>query len=287
MKFSVFTVSMPEYDIPGAVKVIKELGYDGVEWRVGAPPPKEKPANYTYENRYWCYNSCTIGIEDINDTIGNVKKLCDDEGIEISSLTGWYNPLQIDKIEPIMKAASSIGCRNIRVVAPDYNGSINYNQLFSSTVNQVKAIEKLARVYNVRANFEIHMNNMIPSASAAYRLVSEFDPKFIGVIFDPGNMVFEGYENYNLGLDLLWEYLAHVHIKNAVWTMDKANEDGRYLWKCDWAPLERGCADIGKLLEQLKIRNYEGYVSIEDFSNEDETYMKLKKANIFIRQAIL
>lgn len=286
MKLSVFTVSMPEYDIPSAIKVLREIGYDGVEWRVADNLPEKKPAEYTFERRYWDYNLCSLDVKHINKTIKNIKKLCDNDGLEICSLTGWFTPWQTNEIEMIMKAASYIGCRNIRVWAPDFNGEQNYNALFDSTINQIKVIEKLARIYKVRMNFETHMDNIIPSASAAYRLVSKFDPEFIGVIFDPGNMVTEGFENYSMGLDILGHYLAHVHIKNAVWKLEKVNESGMAIWKNDWAPLDQGCANIEELLKQLNKRNYKGYISVEDFSNEEETYTKLKNANVFLKKMI-
>jgi len=47
--------------------------------------------------------------------------------------------------------------------------------------------------------------------------VSDFDLRYIGIIYDLGNMVHEGYENYKLGLELLGDYLSYVHVKNAVW----------------------------------------------------------------------
>ena len=34
MKYGVFTVSMPEYDVEETAKILSDLGYDGVEWRV-------------------------------------------------------------------------------------------------------------------------------------------------------------------------------------------------------------------------------------------------------------
>ncbi|POP36226.1 sugar phosphate isomerase/epimerase, partial [Blautia producta] len=42
MKTGVFTVSMPEYSPKEAVRILKELGYDGVEWRVAPLPDKKK-----------------------------------------------------------------------------------------------------------------------------------------------------------------------------------------------------------------------------------------------------
>ena len=34
MKLAIYTVSLPEYNIEESVNLIKEMGYDGVEWRV-------------------------------------------------------------------------------------------------------------------------------------------------------------------------------------------------------------------------------------------------------------
>lgn len=51
MKFGVFSVSMPEYGIEESVRLLKELGYDGVEWRVAEMPEKE-PENVPFALRY-------------------------------------------------------------------------------------------------------------------------------------------------------------------------------------------------------------------------------------------
>ena len=34
MKLAVYTVSLPEFDLEQSVAVLKEMGYEGVEWRV-------------------------------------------------------------------------------------------------------------------------------------------------------------------------------------------------------------------------------------------------------------
>ena len=59
MKFGVFSVSMPEYGIEESVRLLKELGYDGVEWRVAEMPEKE-PENVPFALRYWA--SVKIGV---------------------------------------------------------------------------------------------------------------------------------------------------------------------------------------------------------------------------------
>lgn len=287
MKFGVFSVTTPEYNLKETVTVLKELGYDGVEWRVSDPAPEKKPGDYTYERRYWSYNKSTLDINRIEEVALEAKTLCDQAEIEIYSLTTYLKPADIQTVERALKAAAQIHCKNVRICPPNYDETENYRQLFERTVAELKRVEVLAAQYGVRVNLEIHMGNIIPSASAAYRLVSNFDPRYIGVIHDAGNMVFEGFENYRMGLELLGPYLAYAHVKNAVWIMD--GTDGTELrtaarWKPVWAPYQKGFANLTKLISVLKDMGYQGYISVEDFSNEVETYTKLRDNLQFLKR---
>ncbi|NLU53356.1 MAG: sugar phosphate isomerase/epimerase [Clostridiaceae bacterium] len=286
MKFGVFSVSMPEYGIEETAKVLKELGYDGVEFRVSTPAPKEKPEDYCFERRYWSFNQSTLDIGNIGEESKKAKRICDNYGLEIYSLTTYLKPHEADRIENVLKASSSIGCKNIRVFPPNYDETENYRTIFSRTIEELKIIEKLAAQYNVRVNIEIHMNTIIPSASAAYRLVSGFNPQNIGIIFDPGNMVHEGFENYKLGLELLGEYLAYVHVKNAAWVKKETTKNGSDIYQPVSVPLTKGFANLEKLMAVLHELGYDGYISVEDFSNEEDTLTKLRNNLAYLKKLI-
>lgn len=275
---------MPEYDVKESIALAKELGFDGIEWRVADAIPAEKPKEYTFERRYWTYNKSTVDIATIEENAAQIKGMCDEAGLEVFGLTTYLAPDKIEDIERVMKACNIMKCKTMRVFPPMYNETENYRVLFDRVVEETKAVEQLAKKYDIRVNFEIHHGNIMPSASAAYRFVSNFDPKYVGIIFDPGNMVHEGYENYKLGLELLGEYLGHVHVKNTGWEQEGADEDGTALWKSSWVPYQKGVANLKKLFRVLKEMNYDGYVSIEDFSNEEETYDKLKGDLAFVRK---
>jgi sugar phosphate isomerase/epimerase len=283
MKFSVFTVGMPEYGIKESIKVLAELGYDGVEWRVTVPSPVDKPKDYDYSTRYWSYNLSTVDVDQIEVLAPGIRKMCDEAGLEISSLATYSDLTDLARLEKIMKASKVMNCRNVRVNVPKYDRSVNYRELFSKSVSEGKVIASLAKKYDVRANFEIHMGNIIPSASAAYRFVSNFDPKYTGIIYDPGNMVWEGYEDYKLGLELLGEYVAHIHVKNGAWKLAETKENGVDVWKPYWTPFKKGYANITDLINVIKDSGYEGYVSVEDFSNDVPTYEKLSDNIKFLR----
>lgn len=260
MKLGVYTACIPEYSPEEGMRIIKELGYDGVEWRVWEGVPRSLPDQYDFESRYWSTNLCSLDLEDMENSATQLKKICVHEKVEVCSLTTYLSPWDTEKIDTALKAAEILECRNIRVLAPEYDGSDHYRLLLDRTLKQIEQLEKLAKGYGKRVNFEQHMKTIIPSASAAYRLVSNFDPDHIGVIFDPGNMVFEGFENYQMTLELLGDYLAHVHIKNSAWKLVKTSEDGVHHWEADWAPLKTGYADLRKVIRLLKERKYNGYL---------------------------
>lgn len=286
MKIGVFSVTLPEYSIEESVKLLKELDYDGIEWRVGNPPPDKKPENYTEGGRYWSFNHSTLDIKKVDQEAAEVKAICDKHQIEVYCLTSYLGPWDLEDMERLMRAARIMDCSKIRVFPPNYDEKENYRQLFDRTVEQVRLVEALARKYDITVCLEIHMGNIIPSASAAYRLASNFDPRYIGIIFDIGNMVFEGFENYRMGIELLGEYISHIHVKNAKWELTGLDENGAEIWKTGWSPYKKGIADIRRFMLLLKEINYKGYVSIEDFSNESDTYTKLKSNLEYLKEIL-
>jgi sugar phosphate isomerase/epimerase len=128
----------------------------------------------------------------------------------------------------------------------------------------------------------MHMGNITPSAGLAHRLVSHFDPAEIGVIFDPGNMVVEGMENFQMGLELLGPYLSHVHAKNAAWAKT-GEENGVAKWHSQMTPIKLGQADWTAVVAALKKVRYDGWLSFEDFSEVD-TKTKLNNALAYLKE---
>ncbi len=259
LKHSVFTVMTPEYSLLEAVRLIAELGYDGVEWRVHHVPAKQgsKPD-------FWSANKATVNIDTIDREAREIKKMTDDHGLEVVALGTYLSYKALDEVERCMAAAQIMGAGSIRVGAPIYDGSENYNDLLDSATEGYIAVEALAREYKVRATVEIHPRSICSSSSLAYLLVSNFDPDFIGVISDPGNMVTEGNENWQLGLELLGPYLSHVHVKNSAWRCVGGCE-GDVRWDTEPAPLRSGCVSWKEFVRATQQVGFNGWLSLEDF----------------------
>lgn len=283
MKYSLFTVSIPEMTPEEALQKMKEYGYDGVDWRVTAIPTdpeilKEAPS-------YWKNNYCTIDIDTIEEKAEELKALSDQYGLSVNALATYLDCSDSgEKIERCMVAAKKMGCNRIRVNSLHYNIEKNYSDLLQEAVTGFKKVEELAKKHGVKADFEMHMGTITPTASAAYRLASNFDPQYIGVIYDTGNVIYEGFEEYKMAFEILGPYLDLVHIKNAKWI--KKEVEGKEKWAPDWAPFTDGYADFERCFKALKTVGYDGFVTFEDFSSAESSDEKLKTNINYIRSVV-
>ena len=202
MKFSVYSVGMPEFDIKESVAIAKKYGYDGIEWRV-APIPEKEPESYPFERRYWAWNKSTLDEKNIIEDAQKAKAYCDEAGLEIYGLATALGVYQTELVTDAIIAAGKIGCPIIRagLVSYDpYKAEKPYNELVKDTKAKLLEYLPLLKENNVKIVLETHHGTMIASASAAYRVLEGLDPTYYGVIFDPGNMVGEGYEDYRKAL---------------------------------------------------------------------------------------
>jgi len=276
-KYAVFTVMCPELDLEQTAALAASLGFDGLEWRVAKRPPEP-----ITEISYWGGNRATVNVDDLDSDLARAKRIADCHGLAMPILGTYMKCHELDLVERAMRAARAVGCLKLRVGPPDYDGSRPYHDLFEEALRDYAKVADLARRYQVQACLEIHMGNITPSASLAHRLVSHFDPAQIGVIFDPGNMVIEGHENYQMGLELLGPYLSHVHAKNCMW-VSTGEKNGVARWEWRMAPVKRGQADWRAVVAALKKVGYDGWVSFEDFS-EGDTREKLAEALAYLKK---
>jgi sugar phosphate isomerase/epimerase len=258
-----FTVMMPEFHPEEAAPLLKKLGYDGVEWRVHSVA-----ASFGENVDCGRANRATINIESVVKNAESIRRLSEDNGLEIVGLGTYLSYKFPDEVKRCMEAARIMNCSSIRVSTPKYTGSTNYHDLFEESVEGYGMVEELAKQYGVRATIELHPGNICSSASLAYRFVSNFDPDCVGVVYDPGNMICEGYESWQLGLELLGPYLSHVHVKNTAWVGDD-NSAAENRWKNVSADMKQGFVPWRLVMSVLDKLGYKGWMSLEDFSSGD------------------
>ena len=261
-RLSVFTVMLPDLTPAAAAAALQQHGYAGVEWRVldeadeRTRPRPDRPA-------FWSANRGTLPLTEAGAI--QARDLAAAHALAIPGLGTYINVGDLELTERAMQFAQTCGARNIRVNPgrwPDPD-ALTYADSFARATRFLEGCQELARHYDVRAIVETHHGTITCSAALAHRLVHRFAPDFIGVLHDAGNMVHEGYEHYDLALQLLGPWLAHVHIKNC---RHFPPASGHGLWQPAWSPLDDGAVDWDALFGALRRVGYDGWLGIEDFS---------------------
>lgn len=280
MKLGVFTVSMPDYEPLDALVKLKELGYDGAEWRV--TEDKGDPANPSF----WGGNRTSLTAEQLIEKADELKAKASELGLELPSLGTYINMQDEDRIEIHMKACAAVGAKSLRIGPGGYNpDNGTYPEQIENARKRYAAIAEQAKEFGVRAVIETHMGQLAPTVTKAMNILRGLDPAHVGIMWDPGNQVVEGREVYRMAIEEAGEYLAEVHAKNLRWEKTEI-EDGRQKWSCNACPLKEGQADWIAVIDTLKDVGYDGWIFFEDFSTDVPLDQRLKENHDWFRELI-
>ncbi|MDX6282583.1 MAG: hypothetical protein QOH03_3654 [Kribbellaceae bacterium] len=257
MKFAVFTDSTPEWSPEEAVKVLAEQGWQGIEWRITDPVESSRPT-------FWAGNRATWPLTGLESKLGEIRSVT--AGLEMPVLGAYVTPKQREDAERMLAAAAALDAGQVRFLGVSTEKGQSYREAFAAYRGDWEWLEDRARHHGVRALLELHHESLTPSASAARRLVAGLDPRYVGVLHDIGNTVIEGWEEPAHALDLLGEYLAHIHVKNVAFHLSAVENDGTLRWEPKWVPLREGRAHLPEFFKALAATGYDGWVTVEDFS---------------------
>lgn len=258
MKFGVATISLPDLLPNEAAAAIVAEGFTGVEWRVR--PMREFVKDRVPPHPFFVDHRASIDLS--LQGAREAAQLARDNKIETIGLSPYIEMGDLDGLNLAFAMAVEAGAPQIRLQAPrpDRTGS-GYSKLYAQFLQFFKEAANNAASTGVVAALEIHHKTICPSAALAHRVLCNFDPAHVGAIYDIGNLVWEGYENHEIALELLGSYLRHVHVKNAAYVRQR---DGR--WNPEWTPIEEGIVDVPHVLKLIEAHGFDKWVSVEELS---------------------
>ncbi|GGG06639.1 sugar phosphate isomerase/epimerase family protein [Paenibacillus abyssi] len=276
MKLSIFTVSTPDLTPEALAQAAKAAGFHGIEWRYKEVPEEAK----NEAPSFWRNNLCSISPFGGEAELERFKQITAESGLQTVSVTPYLTSGDLEATESVLQAARYMNASMIRLGIPAYNRSRHFNELFEQSRAYLREAAALCKQYGIKGVIETHHHTIAPSASSAYRLVEGLDPEAVGVLYDPGNMVHEGYENHRMGLELLGPYLAHVHVKNAGWfqshdSKGEGTATSPVEWVSQWAGLQAGIVQWKPFISDLRSVGYTGYLGLEDFSGQFDSVAML------------
>lgn len=281
MKFSLFTGSCPEWSPAEVAQHAAAQGWDGLEWRIADQPESETPS-------FWAGNRATFRLTGLEDNAAQVADLPRQAGLALSGLAPYVPLSDHQNAERVLRIAAETGAKRVRFTSPKPTDDVPFDDLFTKARADLEVLQEIARPLGAHVVIQIHHGNIVSTSSSARRLVDGLDPDVVGIMHDLGNTTIEGREgllSLKMGLEILGPYLAHVHIKNAVWQHVGNDADGTAQWKWTWATLRKGMGDVKAYFRALKAVGYDGWVTLEEFTTELPLAERLADDLAFLRAA--
>lgn len=286
MKLGVFTTFTPEYTFAEACKLAKAIGYDGVQPRIvpaaSAVFDPAKPFNP------WGNNKGGISEDDFFKDPKGALKPATDAGVAISSVASYTSTADMDRALKMVKACSAAGIKNVRIAALPLPKEAKFEMaaFLDKSRGTYKELVAEAKKAGVRPCLELHGGTPYPSPSGTIAFLKGISPEDAGVLYDPANMISDGWEVPAVALNILGPYLAEVHVKNSKWVPDGDDPRGVKKYKAVASDLEDGCVNWAEIIEKLKGHGYNGWLVEEGHTHGRETHARLKLAYDLLKKLV-
>jgi len=279
MRYSATSVMLPDLDLVEQAALLQKLGYDGIEWRVRRVSDEARAAGYSN----WGAHKNDLTPDNFLAHAPTMKQVAAEHGLAIAGIASNAAANDLEQVKLLAEGAAACGAPFLRVGAPRlYDKTVNYHQLYRETVDAyAKALDAVAGT-GVKLALEIHGGTIHVSASLAYRLLSEFEPDRVCAIYDPNNMVMDGYETTELALELLGGYVGHCHVGGHRPVERGRDALGTTQWEWIMTPLADSLYSFPRLLSKLKSMHYAGFISVEDFRDLPHE-LKLREGIAYLR----
>ena len=256
-KINLCTSVLPQFSFADAVEIAIESGYRGIELRVK--------------------QEFHQSLDDLERSGPGLRARLEKRGLRIPVLNSYLPIEDARSVRRLMECGRRMDVPLVRLVLPrsassavaalsrekeiipSYDAKLPAAELFPAVRSTLCELEGEARRAGIRILVELHWGTMMSSFTAADQLLAGLDPACIGITFDPANMVVEGREDWEFGIERNQNWIANVHVKNAAWTRFAAG------WRWHWTPLQEGMVDWRELIALLEGVGYTGDYAIEDF----------------------
>ncbi|NMA43669.1 MAG: sugar phosphate isomerase/epimerase [Oligosphaeraceae bacterium] len=282
MRYSVISVSLPDLDLLGQAKLLSSLGYDGLELRV-----RRNPDNGDTKPGFWGFHHNDLSPENLTSRAAEIRQVLSDHNLALAGLASYVKCTDLEEFKLVLEGAVAVGASAMRVGASapfTKQDNDNYQAIFGDTVAGYARCIEIARGSGVKLLLETHGGTIHTSASLALRIVSNFSPSQAGIIFDPNNMVSDGFETTGVVIPMLGEYIGHCHIAGHRPYPGETDENGTVTWKWECCSMAEGLYDFPEMLRWLKKIDYQGFISVEDYRADLSSEYRCREAIEYLKK---
>jgi sugar phosphate isomerase/epimerase len=254
---NICTSTLAAFSLDAALELAARAGYEGVELRV--------------------HGNCHVSLQELQRRCDQIRRQAETQRLELRVYSTSFGVNELGAIDAMIDICLRTGVKYFRVAlplagvaavrnlgaeratVPSYRECAGAADILRTLRRTLQHLSRRMKLAGVCVLLEIHWGTVMSSCTSAHALVRDLDPEAIAITFDPANMVIEGKEDWDYGIELLREHLANVHIKNASWVRQAGN------WTWQWDGLQQGMVEWPQLFRLLDARGYRGMLAMEDF----------------------
>jgi len=251
MKISLYSLSTADKQPREVLELASKYGCEGVEW--------------------WCKEGGHVDRNNLKDSASKIAELMKDYGLEAAGLAPYFGCVETKaELEPFFLAARVIGAKKIRCHSFPYQPGACVQELLKRLNSWLgDNVVGLAKQYSVQFVIEQHHYAVCCTPNACRQAVEGLPSDCVGVIYDPGNSLYEGYTRPEYAVSILGEYLAHVHVKAARPVEEGGSIPAGRRYSLVFGKLDEGDIDWEVTLRALKEAGYKGFLSLEALDKRD------------------
>lgn len=226
-RFTAFTKPWPDVPLATLGKLVKSLGFDGVEL----------PVRPNFQ----------VPPENVRRGLPLAARILGDCGLAIGSIAGPVD-------EPTIAACGECGVPIIRVMI-QIDPAIGYRASEDAARRRFDAVLPLLEQSGVAIGVQNHCGAMIGSAIGLMHLIETYDPKLVGAVLDPAHCGLAG-EPDEMAIDIAWSHLLLVNMKSAFWERSAGHEVVDAPWQPRWTLGGQGITSWRRVAVELSRRGY-------------------------------
>lgn len=271
LKISLYTLLARDVSLEEAVRLAANAGFDAVDIRM-----RDDGIHIT---------------PDISDAEAEkVRKMVEDAGLHVSGLTTYWEVGRVERaaaavelagIERSLHTATVLGAKFMRVSSADYERCYDYEVCRAAFRDQIMRVAEMAAAHGVIVTPEQHGGRYIASAGQCLDMLRGLEHPNLGIVFDPGNAVSEGFERPWVQVRMLGRWIKNVHVKNRMTAAGEPRQHERL--PGGNVRVDEGVLDWDAIAEELKAIGYDGYLTAEDFAEFDSLAEKFAWNVRFLR----
>lgn len=254
IQFSLFTKPWKPESTGQLAELVTSSGFDGIEFPLRDGYLVE-PANAIQQ-------------------LPRLVEQLDSCGVKVFSVASTLD-------EPIFAACQEAGVPLIRIMQ-SHVGKGGYASSMLDARRELEAVALLCEKYGVKVGIQQHHGNFIIDSAGLYRLIDPLPPS-ITAVWDAAHDALTGQEP-EIGLDILWERLGMVNLKNAYYRRINGPEAEEAKWERYFTTGRHGLSNWPRVVNYLKNRDYSGVICLTaqyndeartlDYVRQDLAYVK-------------